>query len=129
MEQSGDSKLLQFQRVELKCLAYDQRQSAGSQRMSTERGVTAPVLTQCHENGGIGERSHDDRDFLDRFGRLPSIDRPCLGDGRKNGLYSLIQLLFGLLRLSIFLVQLGEGLGSFENGGIGDLGRRWGCIR
>lgn len=52
--------------------------------MSAESGIAGPVLTQCHENSGVGKSSHSDRDLLDRFGRLLRVNRPCLGDGRKK---------------------------------------------
>ena len=83
--------------------------------MLAERGIAGLVLTQCHENGGVGERSHGDRDFLDRFGCLLRVDGSCFRNGRKNGLYGVIHLLLGQLRLGIFFVQLGQRLGLFES--------------
>jgi hypothetical protein len=82
--------------------------------MVAESGIASSVLTQCHENSRVGESSHGDRDFLDCVGRLLRVDRPCFDDGRKNGLYSLIHLLLGQLRLGIFFVQLGQRLGSIH---------------
>ena len=83
--------------------------------MAAEGGIASPVLTQGHENSGVGESSHRDCDFLDRFGRLMRVDRPRFRDGRKNGLYGLIHLLLGKLRLGIFFVQLSQRLGLFFN--------------
>ena len=94
--------------------------------MAAESGIAGSVLTQCHENSGVGESSHGDRDFLNHFGRLLRVDGPCFGDGCKNGLYGLIHLLFGQLRLDIFFVQQGQRFGLLYTPTRCRLGRR--CV-